>query len=391
MQPKSNSPDLRQWFARQTGNIALLVASSVITILMAEAGTRLLYTVPTREIDFFSLRKSSYYRKDDRMRWLPQKNVNGKHDQPGSFATSFRTNSRGLRDKEYPLRKPIDRRRIVALGDSFTWGWGLNDDEIYTEILEALLDRTDVINLGVTGFNTRQEFDYLKAEGMLYGPDLVILAFCMNDFAEGSIPNAKSNPVPAKPPLAQDNSLFLSAKAFLQYHSTLYNFVTDLINTEKRLINFLAQIGLKGPLGGYQALDRSLRPALKSYPEPLERQWESVTSALLEIQSFLLARNVRFIVALVPAKQWIEAKAFDDSIANTSYDPEHFDLSKPYKSLEEFGRRHHIEVINPLAAFRRNGSNVRLFLNRDMHFNKAGHELFGRVIAEYIRHTEKAS
>ncbi|MGH7766073.1 MAG: hypothetical protein ACREQP_01350, partial [Candidatus Binatia bacterium] len=75
MQPKTDSPDSRQCFARLTGNIALVVASSVIAILMAEAGTRLFYTVPTTEIDFFNLRKSSYYRKDDRMKWIPQRNV----------------------------------------------------------------------------------------------------------------------------------------------------------------------------------------------------------------------------------------------------------------------------------------------------------------------------
>jgi len=388
---KSNSPDFRQRFVRLTGNLALVVASCITTLLVVEAIIRLFYTIPNREINFFSLRKSSYYRKDERVGWLPQKNVNGKHDQPGRFTTSFRTNSRGLRDKEYPVRKPIDRQRIVVLGDSHTWGWGVNDGEIYTEILESLLDRTDVINLGVTGFNTRQEFDYLKMEGMLYGPDLVILAFCMNDFTESFIHKAKSDSVPREPPPVQDTSIFQSAKRFLLDHSALYSFVVDRINTEKRLINLLAGIGLKDPLGGYQALDGNLRPALKSYPAELERRWESVTSLLLEMQSFLQARNVRFIVALVPTKHSIEAKVLHHAISYTVYDSEDFDLNKPFQLLEEFGARHRIEVINPMSIFQRNGSHMTLFLDRDMHFNKAGHELFGRVIAEYIQYAGKDS
>ena len=90
-------------------------------------------------------------------------------------------NSHGLRDKEYDYEKPTGCKRILVLGDSFAWGYGVSDDEIFTEVLEnQLADNTNaiqVINTGVSGWGTDQEFLFLRNEGFRYDPDLVVLAF----------------------------------------------------------------------------------------------------------------------------------------------------------------------------------------------------------------------
>jgi hypothetical protein len=100
-------------------------------------------------------------------------------------------NSRGLRDREYPYAKPAGTQRILVLGDSFTWGYGVGDSEIFTEVLEAKLASErlpwEVINTGVSGWGTDQELLFLKSEGHKYSPDIVILALYLgNDWANNT-------------------------------------------------------------------------------------------------------------------------------------------------------------------------------------------------------------
>lgn len=95
-------------------------------------------------------------------------------------------NSKGLRDREYDWDKPPGMKRILVLGDSFTWGYGVADSEIFTEVLERELaggtQSWQVLNSGVSGWGTDQEYLFLNSEGFRYSPDIVILAFyAVND------------------------------------------------------------------------------------------------------------------------------------------------------------------------------------------------------------------
>lgn len=88
------------------------------------------------------------------------------------------TNSRGLRGQtEYEVPAPALTRRIVVLGDSFTWGLGVRDEETWPAVLQTLLGDVQVINLGVIGYGTDQQYLRLVEEGFRYEPDLVILGF----------------------------------------------------------------------------------------------------------------------------------------------------------------------------------------------------------------------
>jgi len=95
-------------------------------------------------------------------------------------------NSRGMRGREYDFAKPAATRRVLVLGDSYVWGYGVGDDEVFTEVLERRLQETgspwEVINTGVPGWGTDQELLFLVEEGFKYQPDVVVLAlFLGND------------------------------------------------------------------------------------------------------------------------------------------------------------------------------------------------------------------
>lgn len=94
-------------------------------------------------------------------------------------------NSHGLRSPETPLTKPAGTHRLLVLGDSAVFGWGAPQDSIFPARLERALDRADtpvdVIAAGVGSWNTRTEYEWLRARGMAFEPDVVVLLIVGND------------------------------------------------------------------------------------------------------------------------------------------------------------------------------------------------------------------
>jgi lysophospholipase L1-like esterase len=107
--------------------------------------------------------------------------------RPGSSAhlmdVPVQINSDGLRDDEYAVERN-ERRRIVFLGDSLTFGWGVEKEQSFEHLLERELDRThptEILNLGIGNYNTSQEVSLFEAKGLRYQPDLVVLFYFIND------------------------------------------------------------------------------------------------------------------------------------------------------------------------------------------------------------------
>ena len=100
-------------------------------------------------------------------------------------------NSMGNRGPEAALGKRAGVRRIVFIGDSQTWGYGVGDDETIPAQLSALLNGgggapSEVLNLGVGGYGTDQAFLKYLVQGRLYAPDAVVLTVFKNDPVENA-------------------------------------------------------------------------------------------------------------------------------------------------------------------------------------------------------------
>ena len=110
--------------------------------------------------------------------WYPIKNS---QNVPSSGAlVSF--NSDGIRgQKNYTLDKPPNTSRIVIIGDSFTFGEGVNDSDTYAAQLENLIPNSEVLNMGVHGYGLDQMALRLRLDGFKYHPDIVIYAFIGDD------------------------------------------------------------------------------------------------------------------------------------------------------------------------------------------------------------------
>ena len=100
----------------------------------------------------------------------------------------YATNGDGMRDDhEYALEKTPGRRRLMFVGDSFTFGWGLELEYTFVKQVERLLGpgQWEVLNLGVPGFTTIDEVTHFKQKGLKYHPDVVFLMYHFNDTLSG--------------------------------------------------------------------------------------------------------------------------------------------------------------------------------------------------------------
>lgn len=100
--------------------------------------------------------------------------------------TQIEISDQGLRDRPYNLQKGDDLVRIALLGDSFTFGWGLNLDETIPKQLEYLLNENssikyEVMSCGVIGYNLIQEIQFLKTKVLKFHPDIIIFLVTGND------------------------------------------------------------------------------------------------------------------------------------------------------------------------------------------------------------------
>jgi lysophospholipase L1-like esterase len=104
-----------------------------------------------------------------------------------SGPVEYRINADGFRGPLRARPKAPGTFRILVLGDSLAFGYGVAESESFPAALEALLEEripsaaVEVVNLGVGGYNPFNEAALLADVGVSYEPDLVLVQFCIND------------------------------------------------------------------------------------------------------------------------------------------------------------------------------------------------------------------
>lgn len=231
------------------------------------------------------------------------------------------TNSYGLRDVEIGPKAP-GVIRLLVLGDSFTWGDGVNLDDTYVKQLEKLLNERcgrarsssyQVINAGVPEWGPAQMWLYLKDYGVRFQPDLVLLGlFDLDIYRNGpylatvfdstSLPSPPSSGIPPRSPLS-------SLKIWLTQHSRLYNVAAVYAVHSPVLNDWLQKTGLRAEKPReFLALDLG-------YIERLLKENEEI---LRMMRDFSRRRGMSFMGAYIPTASQVktiaERKAFDDRV-----------------------------------------------------------------------------
>lgn len=183
--------DLQRRVVRSLRRTAATGAALALSLVAAEAATRWLYRDITTTADdrgFFT------------RRWMRQ--------------NPARDNSYGFRERQFSSAKPLDRVRIVVVGDSFTYGNGLTVEQRFTNLLQdALPPRFEVLNFGMPGHNTPDHVVTIRRAVARIHADFVLVQWFVND-VEGNDSTGR----PAYQPLLP----FPDLSAWLYDRSALY-------------------------------------------------------------------------------------------------------------------------------------------------------------------------
>lgn len=159
-------------------NLILTFFTLLITLGLCEIGVRLFVAV--RNVGpSFTVYDPVYGKRI-------KKNASYKRFAP-EFTMRFTANSLGFRG---PEPESFPQGPILFMGDSFTMGYGVNDDEVYVErIRKTLFTRNKekylpVINYGMGVNGNGRWIKFLKIEGPHYNPHLIVLQFHVSDFDE---------------------------------------------------------------------------------------------------------------------------------------------------------------------------------------------------------------
>lgn len=125
-----------------------------------------------------------------------QPGISTRHTVPGEYDVVVTTNSAGMRgqDREFDLTPPLCGPRVLVLGDSFIYGFGVEDEEVVSRVLEDLLVSRSpagcspqVLNLAVSGFGQAELLLTYRERGVPYSPDVVILFYFDNDIGNNAV------------------------------------------------------------------------------------------------------------------------------------------------------------------------------------------------------------
>lgn len=258
--------------------------------------------------------------------------------KPGSSAhlmdVDVQINSDGFRDREYPIER-TDAQRIIFLGDSLTFAWGVAQDASFEVLLEEALGErngpVEVINFGIGNYNTEQQVNLFFEKGLRYQPDKVVIFYFIND---------------AEPTPVRSNWGFLS-------HSRVITFFWSRVNA--MLTNVRAAQSYET---FYSDLYRDDQPG-----------WINTRKAFLEIRDVTRERGIELQVVLLPEL----------------HDLVDYPLGAQYAVVLEFLRQNDIEALDLAPFFRDETDPHRLWVALDdAHPNAYAHARIAEYSLDFI-------
>lgn len=391
-------------FSKVLVNMGLLLVSCSIGILICEAAVRAfgLYSIPKTEN--FSLHTiSPFYGYQGKPQiettiTAPEYKIRALH------------NSKGLRDDEKKYEKEAGMSRIVILGDSFMWGVGVEQNEIFAKQLELYFrkvgKRVETVNAGVAGYGPTTELLWLENEGIKYQPDLVLLAFYIGNDVEAinekctATPCYRFNkqgelelenfPVPMHilheyylAPKDVKKPAKFSLKDFFAHHSAFYVMAREYI---KRGLPQLARLLVAV---GVISKEQDIPTIFQMYSSGTVSSWNKNfewTGTLIERMKEVSHKvGSEFVVVIVPEKfrvnfnDWkLTKEVFDLTV---DCDPE-----LPTQSMVHFFRGKNLNYYDLAPEFQNLAriEKKRLYYRFDNHWNALGHKFAAQLVAKYL-------
>lgn len=290
--------------------------------------------------------------------------------KPFSDMFGFRLNSSGFNDLEYDIEKKPGVTRILAIGDSFTFGIVPYENNFLTlaeESLKSHNPKFELINMGIPAIGLNDYFSLLANEGLALKPDKVIIFFFVG------------------------NDFFIDKKSSVD---TFYLW---------SFLKFLIDLGInyEGKVYGQEQVYEDSRPTftmakfltieknnswifLKDNPR-FRHAFDQILSYFKKIKAVCDHRGIDLTVALLPDKIQVDKKLQSGIIRASAFKETDYDFSLPNKQLKTGLDKLGIGSIDFYETFRQEASGDKpLYKPNDTHWNIAGNALAAQVLESWL-------
>jgi lysophospholipase L1-like esterase len=274
-------------------------------------------------------------------------------------------NSAGFRGRETTRQKPPGVWRIAMIGDSVTYGLGVEADQAFASLLEAELKAAnvgpvEVLNFGVPGYNSFQECTLLKNRVLAFDPDLVIMTFSPDD-------------VSTTPVVLNVGSSMCLFRNHFEGIGILNNSVHWTIFRSSHLYRFLykqAALAFAAPEGGFEVGD--------SKPEV---EWLNVCRAA----DLCAERGAAFLVVLSPWLLPYVEPAEGTDVRTLDPDPEEFRrFADAFDQVRELAAESHLEYLDLGPLYDQYIGKLKLQPLDYEHLNPLGNRLVAKRLCEKV-------
>lgn len=261
-----------------------------------------------------------------------------------TIRVSYAINEHGFRGPSVPMRKPEAVRRVVCLGDSITFGEGVDEAAPYPRQLELLLNRDapprwEVLNFGVQGHGTVDSFLLYSMYAAQFEPDVVLLGFFLNDAMDGAETIRRNEEWTADWPISALSSV---------------SRISELIERSRIAARMQADY--------FEAIRRS-------FDSP---RWETCRRSLRDLQRLTRERGVRFEMIVFPVLWGLESD---------------YPFSDIHERIRKACREDGIACLDLLDAFRGRCTAELWAHPTDHHPNTEGQRIAAEAIARRLGST----
>jgi lysophospholipase L1-like esterase len=346
---------------------ALFLFAILFALALGEVALRVAWTPP-------SLLSTPAFERHEIYGVAPIPGITGTRTTP-EYTHTFSHTAQGFRGG--PGIQPVDvsahlRPRLLFLGDSFTYGLGASDDEIFVNITAKNLGDVEVLNAGVNGYGQRDQLAMLDAIGDRLQPDLVVLMFFWNDLEDNlkenratfEVVDGRVNRTDLEVPSTFDPLAMRSAPQLEQPSAgSPFYYVREMIKE-----------GSKG--FRYRYFGISERDITNEAQKA--EAWAVTRELFVAIDLRVRELGSRLLVISIPDHNKVNASAVIKNI-----DPINYDIEGELRTTLESLGIEYIDLLEPMSAAYQ-ATNSDLYYYADRHLTPLGNQVVANAISDVI-------
>lgn len=316
--------------------LATIVVTLVLFLGMTEIGMR----VYTHWVIFYDVEMTRYAKAIKLKSSNPRiGHVHAPNREATLMGVDVKINADGFRDRDYPVERN-GSYRVAFLGDSFTFGWGVEKSKTFEELLEAELNKqrpTEIINFGTGNYNTEQEVNAFFEKGLKYKPDEVVVFHFIND---------------AEPTPRQSRWEFLGNSLAVTFFWSRINSLLTKYGEYPSFHDYYANLYIDGQPG-----------------------WIAAQKAFIELRDVCRKNKMVLKVVLLPELH---------ELAN-------YPFAKEHQKVMTYLRENGVQAIDLAPFFAGEQNPPRLWVaDDDAHPNAIAHAMIARHVKDFIAETDGA-